>query len=105
MIVYATDREHGHAKLDAVMLEYAQDADILIHDAQYTVEEYPRFKGYGHSTWEEAVNVALQCNVKQLILFHHDPAHDDEMVSGIEAKAQARFPNTVGAREGSVITL
>jgi len=105
VIVYATDREHGHAKLDAVMLEYAQDADILIHDAQYTVEEYPRFKGYGHSTWEEAVNVALQCNVKQLILFHHDPAHDDEMVSGIEAKAQARFPNTVGAREGSVITL
>jgi phosphoribosyl 1,2-cyclic phosphodiesterase len=105
VIVYATDREHGHAKLDAVIREYAQDADVLIHDAQYTVDEYPRFKGYGHSTWEEAVNVALQCRVKQLILFHHDPGHDDEVVAGIEAKAQARFPNTVGAREGSVITL
>ena len=105
VIVYATDREHGDAKLDAVIREYAQDADVLIHDAQYTVEEYPRFKGYGHSTWEEAVNVALQCRVKQLILFHHDPGHDDEMLSAIEAKAQARFPNTVGAREGSVVTL
>jgi len=105
VIVYATDREHGHQKLDAVIREYAQDADVLIHDAQYTVEEYPRFKGYGHSTWEEAVNVALECNVKQLILFHHDPTHDDEMVSAIEANAQARFPNTLGAREGQVITL
>ena len=105
VIVYATDREHGDQKLDAVMREYARDADVLIHDAQYTVEEYPRFKGYGHSTWEEAVNVALQGNVKQLILFHHDPTHDDEMVSAIEADAQARFPNTLGAREGSVITL
>ncbi|HEY6392617.1 MAG TPA: MBL fold metallo-hydrolase [Bryobacteraceae bacterium] len=103
VIVYATDREHGHQKLDAVMREYAQDADILIHDAQYTVEEYPRFKGYGHSTWEEAVNVALQCHVKQLILFHHDPTHDDEAVSAIEGHAQSRFPNTVGAREGQVI--
>ena len=105
VIVYATDREHGNEKLDAVMREYAQDADVLIHDAQYTVEEYPRFKGYGHSTWEEAVNVALQCNVKQLILFHHDPTHDDEAVSAIEAAAQAQFPNTIGAREGSVVTL
>jgi phosphoribosyl 1,2-cyclic phosphodiesterase len=105
VIVYATDREHGDHKLDAVMREYARDADVLIHDAQYTVEEYPRFKGYGHSTWEEAVNVALEGRVKQLILFHHDPTHDDDAVSAIEAAAQARFPNTLGAREGSVITV
>jgi phosphoribosyl 1,2-cyclic phosphodiesterase len=105
VIVYATDREPGHQKLDAVVREYAQDADVLIHDAQYTVEEYPKYKGYGHSTWEEAVTVAEQCNVKQLILFHHDPNHDDETVAAIEAKARARFPNTVGAREGSVIVL
>jgi phosphoribosyl 1,2-cyclic phosphodiesterase len=105
VIVYATDREHGHVKLDAVMRDYAQDADVLIHDAQYTLEEYPRYKGYGHSTWEEAVNVAQQCNVKQLVLFHHDPNHDDETVATIETNARARFPNTVGAREGSVILL
>jgi phosphoribosyl 1,2-cyclic phosphodiesterase len=100
-IVYATDREHGHSELDAVLREFAQDADILIHDAQYTPEEYQRFKGYGHSTWEEAVKVALDCNVKQLILFHHDPTHDDQAVSAIVESARARFPNTVGAREGS----
>ena len=99
-IVYATDREHGNDMLDSVMREYAQDADILIHDAQYTPEEYPRFKGFGHSTWEEAVNVARECNVKQLILFHHDPNHDDDAVSAIVENARARFPNTIGGREG-----
>jgi phosphoribosyl 1,2-cyclic phosphodiesterase len=104
-IVYATDREHGHAKLDQVLRDNAQDADILIHDAQYTPEEYPHFKGYGHSTWEEAVNVARECNVKQLILFHHDPNHDDAAVCAIEENARARFPNTVGAREGRVFTI
>jgi ribonuclease BN (tRNA processing enzyme) len=104
-IVYATDREHGHEKLDAVLREYAQNADILIHDAQYTPEEYPRFKGYGHSTWEEAVKVARECNVKRLILFHHDPNHDDAAVSEIVERARARFPNTEGARESSGLTV
>jgi phosphoribosyl 1,2-cyclic phosphodiesterase len=104
-IVYATDREHGHEKLDEVLRDYAQDADILIHDAQYTPEEYARFKGYGHSTWEEAVNVALECNVKQLVLSHHDPNHDDQVVSAIVDCARARFPNTIGAREGWIGTV
>jgi phosphoribosyl 1,2-cyclic phosphodiesterase len=104
-IVYATDREHGHQKLDAVLREHAQDADILIHDAQYTPEEFARFKGYGHSTWEEAANVARECNVKRLILFHHDPNHDDAAVSDIVERARAIFPNTDGARESCVYTV
>ncbi len=104
-IVYATDREHGHEKLDAVLREYAQNADVLIHDAQYTPEEYPRFKGFGHSTWEEAVKVARECNVKRLILFHHDPNHDDAAVSDIVERARAPFPNTEGARESCVLTV
>jgi phosphoribosyl 1,2-cyclic phosphodiesterase len=101
-IVYATDREHGHEKLDGVLREYAQDADLLIHDAQYTLEEFARFKGYGHSTWEEAANVARECNVKRLILFHHDPNHDDAAVSDIVERARTIFPNTDGARESCV---
>jgi ribonuclease BN (tRNA processing enzyme) len=104
-IVYATDREHGHEKLDGVLREYAQDADILIHDAQYTPEEFPRFKGYGHSTWEEAVNVARECNVKHLVLFHHDPNRDDQAISSIVDQARAHFANTDGAREGLVLAI
>jgi ribonuclease BN (tRNA processing enzyme) len=99
-IVYATDREPGHEMLDGVLREYARNADILIHDAQYTPEEYLRYQGRGHSTWEEAVKVARECNVKELILFHHDPAHDDETVSAIAGRARELFPNTLAAREG-----
>ncbi len=51
VIVYATDHEHGDAEKDAVLLQYAKGADILIADAQYTLEEYAQRKGFGHSTW------------------------------------------------------
>lgn len=105
VIVYATDREHGHPRLDGVMREFAYNADILIHDAQYTPEEYPRFKGWGHSTWKEAVNIAREVNVKQLILFHHDPSRDDQKLSAIVADTKAEFLNVVGACEGWVTTI
>lgn len=105
VIVYATDREHGHPRLDSVLRDCARDADILIHDAQYTPEEFDRFKGWGHSTWQEAVNVAHESNVKQVILFHHDPTHNDEMVSGIVAVARHQFSNVIGGSEGWEVTI
>jgi phosphoribosyl 1,2-cyclic phosphodiesterase len=104
-IVYVPDREHGHPELDAVLREHVRDADILIHDAQYTPEEYARFKGWGHSTWQEAVEVARECNVKQLVLFHHDPNHDDAMISGILENARSCFPRTIAARESWTATV
>jgi ribonuclease BN (tRNA processing enzyme) len=91
--------------MDGVLKEFAKGADVLIHDAQYTPEEYERFKGWGHSTWEEAVKVAQECGVKQLVLFHHDPNHDDTAMMNIVEDARVRFPNTIAAREGEVITV
>ena len=105
VIVYATDREHGDPILDSVLREYADGADLLIHDAQYTPEEYARYKGRGHSTWTEAVKVAQESHVKELVLFHHDPFHDDETLQRIVNEARARFPNTIGASEGWTTTL
>jgi phosphoribosyl 1,2-cyclic phosphodiesterase len=104
-VVYAPDREHGHEELDARLRECARDADILIHDAQYTPEEYQRFQGWGHSTWQEAVSVARESKAKQLVLFHHDPSHDDAAVSAIEENARACFANTIAAREGWTASL
>ena len=105
VIVYASDREHGHAELDAVVRDFAQDADILIHDTQYTLEEYERCRGWGHSTCQEAVSVARDANVKQLILFHHDPAHDDKFMSAMVEETRHDFPNTVGGCEGWSATI
>ncbi len=105
VLVYATDLEHGDRKLDEVLREYSQDADILIYDAQYTPEEYTRHKGWGHSTWREATRLARECRVKRLLLFHHDPLHDDEAMSGIVGEARTYMAAVDAAREGLVIEL
>ena len=100
VITHASDFEPGDAKFDKVLREFAQDADVLIFDAQYTPEEYPNRRGWGHSTWAEAARVAAECDVHRLILFHHDPGHDDAFMTEIEAEARKHFPETFAAKEG-----
>ena len=104
-IVYATDHEHGESTTDESLLRQCLDADVLIYDSQYTPEEYERRRGWGHSTWAEAVRLARNARVGKLILFHHDPEHDDAAISRIERDANAEFPNTIAAREGLSIDL
>ena len=103
-IVYATDHEHGNPAADARLLHAATNADILIYDAQYTPELYPHRIGWGHSTWLEATRLANRANVKQLVLFHHDPHHDDATLHNILAQARQHFPNTTVAQEGTTLT-
>ncbi len=105
VITHASDLEHGHEVLDKTLREYAQDADVLIYDAQYTPDEYPSRKGWGHSTWLEATRVARDCNVKRLILFHHDPGHDDARMDAIVKEARRHFDNTEAATETMEIVL
>jgi phosphoribosyl 1,2-cyclic phosphodiesterase len=100
-IVYATDHEHGNRETDAILREHSHQADILIYDAQYTPEEYEGRRGWGHSTWREAVKLAHAASVKQLILFHHDPQRTDRQMEAIVRDAQSEFPNTIAARERS----
>ncbi len=104
-LVYATDHEHGDPASDRILREYSANADILICDAQYTPQEYPRRKNWGHSTWLEATRVARDSGVKQLVLFHHDPEHDDRAMAQILDQARAEFENTMAAREGWALTL
>ncbi len=101
-IIYATDTE-GYVGGDQRLIRFAQDADLLIHDAQYEPEQYLQVQGYGHSTYEMAAEVAKAANVKELVLFHHDPYHDDAKLAKIEADAQSVFPNTSVASEGTEI--
>ena len=105
VITHASDLEHGNEKLDKTLREYAQNADVLIFDAQYTPEEYVSQKGWGHSTWLEAAKVARESRVTRLILFHHDPRHDDQCMQRIVDEARKHFENTEVAREGLEIAL
>jgi phosphoribosyl 1,2-cyclic phosphodiesterase len=103
---YATDNEPGAAQSDRALRELARGADILIYDAQYSREQLRNDrKGWGHSTWEEGVEIAREAGVGELILFHHDPDCDDETVARIEAAARARFPRCRAAFEGLEIVL
>ncbi len=103
-IVYATDTEYSQ-KTENKILDLARDVDLLIYDGQYTPEEYVRKIGWGHSTYEQAANIAEKAGVKQLHLFHHDPAHDDAFIDTIVKNAQMLFPNTHAAREKISIDL
>ncbi len=105
-IVFATDTEHASDRINESLAALAADADVLIYDAQYTTEEYFAGKqGWGHSTFAEAVKLAKAANIKQLVLYSHDPGHDDEMLRAIETSARQQWPNTVAARDNMRIRL
>ena len=99
-IVFATDIERGDPAADAALKALASGADVLIHDAQYTPDEYEQRQGWGHSTWRHAVEAAQEAGVERLILFHHDPMRSDEQVDAIVAEARASFPRVEAVREG-----
>jgi ribonuclease BN (tRNA processing enzyme) len=82
---------------------------LLVHDAQYTQQEYadpfsPR-QGFGHSTIDMACEVARKAGVKKLILFHHDPRHSDDEMDRLQQHARTLFPETYAAHEGMEIVL
>lgn len=104
-IAICTDTEHYEGRIDENVLALAQDAEVMVYDSAYTDEEYPKFKGWGHSTWQEAIKVAEAAEVKQTFLFHHDPSHNDEKMDQI-AKEVAKIKKGVRpAIEGEEITI
>src|SRR5262245_9881845 len=71
--------------------DLAAGADLLIHDAQYTDEEYRHCIGWGHSTYRQAFEFAKRVGAKELVPFHHDPSHDDETLDRLLASAVLEF--------------
>ncbi|MEO3706722.1 MBL fold metallo-hydrolase [Trichormus azollae] len=105
--VYITDTEHLPDRLDENVLWLAHDADILIYDSTYTDDEYHSPKspkiGWGHSTWQEAVKVAQAANVKTLVIYHHDPGHNDDFLDNVGKQVLEKFPGAIMAREGLIL--
>lgn len=102
-ICYITDTEHYVDRIDERVVELVRGADLMIYDGTYTDQEYPRFKGWGHSTWQQGIQVAEAAGVKTYVIFHHDPSHDDEFMDRIQAEAEAARPGTLVAREGMTL--
>jgi phosphoribosyl 1,2-cyclic phosphodiesterase len=105
-IVYATDNEPGVPEFDKNLRQFAQGADVLIYDAQYSPEQVSSTrKGWGHSSWLEGVKIARESRVKNLVLFHHNPESPDNVVDGFLSAARQEFPSTWAAAEGMSLTL
>ena len=111
-LAYVPDHQapsDGHSIDDAV-LELCADVDVLIHDAQYDNDEFSDKADWGHSTTAYAVHVAAQSRAKSLVLFHHDPSHDDAYLLNLESEAAlleeaAGLESVIAAREGMTLHL
>ena len=104
VLVICTDVEHGD-EVDPLVVKLAQGADLLVHDAQYTAEELPQRRGWGHSSYDQAMQVAEMAGAKRVAMTHHDPDHDDEFLLRLEKLCQERFKECVVAREGTELEL
>lgn len=103
-IVYIPDNE-----IDALdqpwvsfekLVEFCQDADLLIHDAQYRAQDMPAKRGWGHSIVENVWKLALEAKVKQLVLFHHDPDRTDDELDQIAHQTKMWFQE----REANIVS-
>jgi ribonuclease BN (tRNA processing enzyme) len=106
-LAYVTDNELGTGgdydlpptwRRDFV--QFLAGTDVVIHDAMYTPAQLEQHRGWGHSTYEEALTVAAEAGVRQLVLFHHEPVHGDDAMDGVVAEARR-----VASRLGAVTTV
>ncbi len=105
VFVFNTDVEHENGQIDQRVVDISKDADLMVHDAQYTEDQMKDRVGWGHSTWQQAVEVSRLAGVKQLGLTHHDPERTDKEVNALEKKAKKQFENSFFCRYGLEIEL
>ncbi|MFN1834828.1 MBL fold metallo-hydrolase [Balneola sp. MJW-20] len=114
-IIFAPDNELPVAKSDYAVSflkefrSFIHGADVLIHDAQFNMEQYEQRVGWGHSAWEVIVDIAREEKVSHLYLTHHDPDSTDKYLNNLEATIRERFEiyfdQIALAREGQEIIL
>lgn len=107
-VVYSTDKE-CYMGGDKKFGQFAAGCDVLIHDAQYTTEDYlspisPK-QGFGHSTYDMAIEVMKQSNAKKLVFFHYEPSYDDNKLSSIKEYYNSECKNAEMSYEGMEINL
>ncbi|MEX2659429.1 MAG: MBL fold metallo-hydrolase [Acidimicrobiales bacterium] len=111
-IAYVSDHQapmDGGNHVAESVLELCDSVDLLIHDAQYTPEEFREKRQWGHCSADYAVHVAKEAGVKRLALFHHDPSHCDDDIDVILRAAQASaagsgLQEVIGAAEGLTVS-
>ncbi len=105
LVVRETKKSEYDAKLEA----FLSGVDLLIHDGQYNRQSYIEKKGWGHSAWEDVVELAVRLDVKRLFITHHDPDSDDEQLGSLDGHLKKEFGSLFEeialAKEGYQVTL
>ncbi|MBN9070639.1 MAG: MBL fold metallo-hydrolase [Rhizobiales bacterium] len=104
-VALVSDTEHMPGTLDPVILDFIRGADLVIYDTTYTDAEMQRFRGFGHSSWQQGIRLCEAAGAKRLALFHHDPARTDAQLAAIERDARERFAGAFAARDGLTLEL
>lgn len=102
---YVTDVEHVDSQLDQNMLTFIEGTDVFIYDCTFDDDNFSKYEGWGHSTWQHAVKLANAANVKTLVVFHHDPVMTDDALDARAEKLKIMRPDSVIAYEGLKIQL
>jgi len=104
-VAIITDTEHQPGEMDADVLALIEGVDLFIYDACYTEAEMTMFRGFGHSSWTQAVLLARTAGARRVAMAHHAPWRTDADLLAMEAQAQAAFPTAFFARDGQVTLL
>lgn len=104
-VCYVTDVEHCNDEFDQALVNFILNADMLIYDSTFDDATFPKYIGWGHSTWQHAIRLGEKAKVKRVALFHHDPGADDTTLNEREKLAHSMREGTFIAREGLTISL
>nr|WP_210296858.1 MBL fold metallo-hydrolase [Gellertiella hungarica] len=105
VVAIITDTEHKPGELDETVLALIQGADLFVYDGAFDEDEMEKFKGFGHSSWQQAIRLARQADVRQTAIFHHAPTRTDEALEAMEKQAQAELGSLFFARDLQAVSL
>ena len=101
-LCYTGDYEHYEG---SDIVDYVRGCDLLLFDGSYNELEYPKYKGWGHSAWEDGARIALAADVKRLLITHHAPGKDDRYLEEEEKKLRQMNEKASFAKEGMIYSL
>ena len=104
-VCYITDHEHVPGNKNEKLIAFLKGADILIYDSTYRDEDFSKYIGWGHSTWQEGSRLAEAANIKKYFVFHHDPENKDKDMERIENESKRMSDKLFVAKEGMCVNI
>lgn len=100
-----TDLEHKGVVPESDLVEFCHEADVIIYDAAFSVSDYEKYRGWGHSTAEAGLALSAAASAQRIIFVHHTPYYTDAMLSAQQKKVRANARHCSFGRQGQVIKL